>query len=160
MADVNKIVRAFVRVRDARRAATSAYKRSDAEFKTNLGTLNAALLAELNAAKVKGMKADDGTFYKKIKITASIDKEKEQELFDWIMEDAGRLDAFQRRLKMSFFADYMNKHKDVEGNAIVPPGAKVYREWVIQVVKAGEAIPDEEYVVEPSQYETEEDEGD
>ena len=129
MADMQTMATAYRNIRDARAKASREWKAQDKDLKTKLDRIGNAMLAWLETNKTKSVAVEGATVYKELDVLPTIADD--QALFDWIIENRA-LDAFQRRLKVQFFVDYMKANDDA-----IPPGVNIYKTWKAVVRKAG-----------------------
>ena len=123
--DLDQIVRVYVKIRDARAAASKEAKERDAELKDKLSKLEAVLLNHLNETKADSVKTSEGTFYRQEDlIPTGSDWEA---FYAWVKENDA-FDALERRIKKTFIAEYIEAH-----DGEIPPGVSVYREHVVRV---------------------------
>jgi len=123
--DMNKVVQAHLKIRDARRQLSREYEEKDTELKTKQEQLEAVLLKHLNDSDVDSVRTAAGTFYRQVNIIpAGSDWDA---FFTWVKkEDA--FDALERRIKRGFIKEYMEEH-----NGEMPPGVSVHKERVVRV---------------------------
>lgn len=123
--DLGKIVKTYIRIRDARAEKKKAFELEDGQLKENLGKLESVLLAHLNATGSESIRTDEGTFYKQEEITPS--GSDWDRIYTWVKENDA-FDALERRIKKTFIKEYMDQH---EGS--LPPGVSVHREYVVRI---------------------------
>ena len=133
MADLETMARAYRNIRDARAKATKEYNTKDKELKGKLDIVGNAILKYLDDNKLKSTNVEGAVVYKELDVLPTIADD--GALFDWIVENKA-LDAFQRRLKVKFFTDYMKANKGA-----VPPGVTIYKTWKA-VVRKNEKLTD------------------
>lgn len=127
--DHERICRVYIKIRDARRAATAEYEKKDAEFKQQLASLEAALLKALG--RTKSMRTEDNiTFYKELDIQPQV---KDWDAFYAWIKETDNFEALERRVKKTFIKDYREQHKDDEESN--PPGVSVIEEYKVIVRK-------------------------
>ncbi len=125
---VDKLVKRFVGLREARAAANKQADIVDAEFKETLKAVEVELLRRADHEGVNGFKTDFGTTYKDVAMSASF---ADEDTFYKFVLKTGDLEFFERRLKIAHLKEYMEKH---EGQ--LPPGINVFREYTMRVRKA------------------------
>lgn len=123
--DTERLARAYVKIRDARKVLNREFEDKDNDLKDKLKLIEGQMLKFLQDSKMDSAKTKSGTFYKQEEITptgADWDK-----IYDWIKKDDA-FDALEKRLKKTFVKEYMEAHKGTP-----PPGVTVYREFVVRV---------------------------
>lgn len=123
--DMDKITRAYVRLRDARADAKKAWMDEDTKFAQKMERLEAEMLRFLNDSKTDSFKTQNGTVYKQLDIIPT--GSDWDILYHWIAKNDA-FDALERRIKKTFVKDYMDSH---EGTP--PPGVSVLREYKVRV---------------------------
>lgn len=117
---VETIVKTYLKIRNTKEAASSAFKKKDAEYKAQLEQLETWLIARAERDGVTGFKTTYGTVYFKEDLQAQFAN------FDLAWKWAAENDLaelFQKRISSTFVKDYIEKH---EGN--LPPGVSVFRQ--------------------------------
>ena len=137
---VDRLVNAYINIRNAKKDATAAYKKQDAKYEEDLRTIEAALLAAQQSAGVTGFRINGiGTTYTRKELKLSIAAE--QEFFDFVLKE-GDLGFFQKRPSVEHVREWMDKN----GGA-VPPGIRAFSELRVGVqkpkAKAGDESDDE-----------------
>ncbi len=123
--DVDRAVKAFLRLRDERTKLKREFDEKDTELKSKQNRIEVALLEFLNKSGLDNAKTPHGTFYRQEEITPSASDW--DAVYAWMVAN----DAFEimeRRLKKTFISDYMERH---EGTP--PPGVSVYRSYAVRV---------------------------
>lgn len=123
--DVNKLTKAYVRLRDAKLELKKKFDEEEAKFKAKLELLEAQMLKFLNESKLDSVKTPSGTFYRQEEITPT--GSDWQAFYDWIKENDG-FEFLERRIKKTAIKEYMDAN---EGG--IPPGVSVYREFSVRV---------------------------
>jgi hypothetical protein len=123
--DVARLVRAYLRLRDAQRENTKKYEAEDKKFEAAKSRIGAELLRFLNATKQEGARTADATFYR--------EQEMKPSAHDWsalyaYIKENDAFDALEKRVKKTFVKEYMDAN---EGG--LPPGITIYRKWVVRV---------------------------
>lgn len=126
MADMGKIVRAYVKIRDAQAEATKTYKAKHAELEAGKVELENYMLTVLNASSVNSMATDAGTFYKEEKVTPS--GSDWGAFYRWVQADPERFEFLERRIKATTVKEYMKENDDTP-----PPGVSVFRQFEVGV---------------------------
>lgn len=125
MVDVNRLTKAYIKLRDARSELKKDWEKEDAKFKEKLEKIEGALLQFLNETQQNSSKTDSGIVYRQEEITptgADWDA-----FYGWVAKN-NAFDALERRIKKTFIREYMDAH---DGG--IPPGVSVYREFVVRV---------------------------
>lgn len=126
--DVSKLVRAHIRIRDARKELTEEFNRQDRELKAKQETLEAHMLKVMQASNVDTMRTEGGTIYRQeVMKPAASDWDA---FYQWVKENDA-FDALEKRIKATFVKDYME-----ENDGETPPGVSAYREFVARVRRA------------------------
>lgn len=127
---VEKKVKLYLKLRQAKAAAQKVHDAQEAEFKLIMSTIENHMLADADKAGVNGFQTDFGTTYtaetKKISIA-------DEGAFFAFVKSLGDLDFFERRVSSTHVDQFM---KDNAG--VTPPGLNIFRERVMRVRKAGE----------------------
>lgn len=128
MVDMNRLTKAYIRIRDARQAAKKVWEEQDAEFKKKLERLEGGMLQFLNDTNQNSSKTDSGIVYRQEEITPT---GSDWDLFyNWVKTNDA-FEALERRIKKAFVKQYMEEH---DGG--IPPGVSVYREYTVRVRRA------------------------
>lgn len=125
MVDVNRLTKAYIKLRDARSDLKKEWEKEDAKFKEKMEKIEGALLQFLNETQQNSSKTDAGIVYRQEEITptgADWDA-----FYGWVAKN-NAFDALERRIKKTFIREYMDAH---DGG--IPPGVSVYREFVVRV---------------------------
>lgn len=125
MVDVNRLTKAYIKLRDARSELKKDWEKEDTKFKEKLEKIEGALLKFLNETQQNSSKTDAGIVYRQEEITptgADWDA-----FYGWVAKN-NAFDALERRIKKTFIREYMDAH---DGG--IPPGVSVYREFVVRV---------------------------
>ncbi len=125
-----KLVKLFIKSRDARAALTRAYDAEKAQLDVIMQTCENFMLKAADAAGVKGFTTEYGTTYTAEKANYSI---ADDAMFYGFVLSAADLDFFERRVSSRHVEEYI---KTTGGTP--PPGLNVFRERVMRVRKAGE----------------------
>jgi hypothetical protein len=126
--DIDKVVRAFTAIKDARTAKRHAWEEADQALEKDMGVLRTLMLQLLNANGARSIATDHGTVYRRENIKPSAADW--TSVYDWIQEDPERFEILEKRLKSTFVKQYMDEN---EGN--LPPGVNVHREYEAVVRK-------------------------
>jgi hypothetical protein len=123
--DLNKITKAYLRLRDQRDELRRTYTDQDNVLKEKQERLEAAALAFLNETGQESARTVNGTVYRQEDvIPTGSDWER---FYEWVKENDA-FDALERRIKKGFVASYMEEHEGAP-----PPGVSVLRRYVVRV---------------------------
>ena len=125
---VEKLVKLFVKTREAKAAATREYEAKKAEFERIMEACENQMLAEADRCKVEGFKTPFGTTYTATDVKISI---ADHEAFQKFVKEQDDLEFFQARVAVARVQDYMEKNSES-----IPPGLNVFRERKMRVRKA------------------------
>ena len=103
--DINQIIRAYVKIRDAKLEAKKIFDAADAELKAKLDRLNSAMLQFLQENNTESMRTDSGTVYKQEEI---IPRGGDWDAFYTWVKANDAFDALERRIKKTFIKEYMD----------------------------------------------------
>lgn len=127
---VEKKVKLYLTLRNAKAAATKEYEARDAEYKTLMTAVENYMLADADKAGVTGFNTPFGTTYtaetKKVSIAD------DTAFYDFIKEK-GDLEFLERRVSVTHVDAYMKL-----SDGVPPPGLNIFRERVMRVRKASE----------------------
>ena len=127
--DTEKVVEAYLAVRNERERLLREYEAQDAKLKDDLKKIEAVLLDVCNTINADSIKTSLGTVMRKLN----------ERYFcsDWdnfrkfVLENEA-LELFEKRIHQGNFKQFMESH---EGDGL-PPGVNVMREYGITVRKA------------------------
>lgn len=125
--DIEKITKAYMKVRDARAQNTREYEKKDAELKEVMDRLGNELLRWLQNNNLKRAATSLGTVYTETDIKPSVADW--DVVYKWIVQNDA-FDMMERRIKKAFVKTYMDEN---EGS--LPPGVNVHQELVARVRK-------------------------
>lgn len=123
--DPDQLARVYIKIRDAKMAATATYEKADAAFKAKLKMIENVLLGYLNDGKMESVKTESGTFYKQEDVLPR--GEDWGAFYEWVKENDA-FDFLERRIKKTEVKTYMEAH-----DGELPPGVAVMREYVVRV---------------------------
>jgi len=126
--DINKLVRVYVKIRDAKLEAKKAFEAQDAELKGKMEQIGNALLAHLNANNTESVRTEEGTVFRQEDVMPRADDW--TAIYDWIKANDA-FDILERRVKKTFVKEYMKGH-----DGAIPPGVSVMREYTVCVRRA------------------------
>ncbi len=128
---IEDLTKVYIRIRDKRKEHTAEYEKADAVFKEQLATVEAALLARLDADKATSVKTEFGTVYKQIEIKPSANDW--DAFFKWVQQDISRFEFLQKRITVEPIKTYMEENRDENDGELLPPGVSVVRQYVARV---------------------------
>lgn len=128
--DVNKLVTAYVNIRNARRKLAADFKKQDNDLKEKLDLLDVELLKYLRKTKQDAAKTKAGTVYFTTESNfACGDWDK---MFKWAIKN-NELEVLQKRLNKTYLTNYME-----ENEGALPPAITVHTEQTVKVRTANE----------------------
>jgi hypothetical protein len=126
--DLDRITKAHINIRDARRELKKQYEANDADLMKAQDKLESVMLDHLNKHGMQSVRTESGTFYAQEEMTPS--GSDWNALYEWIKEhDAW--EVLERRIKRTFVKEYAEAH-----NGGLPPGVSVFRERIVRVRRA------------------------
>lgn len=126
--NAEKLTRAYVNLRDARKQLLDEFNVADRELKEKQERIEAEMLRFMQESDVDSVRTAAGTFYRQENMTPSASDW--EALYDWIKKHDA-FEALERRVKKGFVKEYM-----AENDGELPPGISVYREYVARVRRA------------------------
>ena len=125
MEDVDKLVKAYIKIRDKKREATSAYEKQDAEYQEMLSTIESELLEVLKATGSTSISTELGTIIRSTK--------KRYWTNDWysfyeFVKERGALDLFEKRISQTNMSTFLEENPDV-----LPPGLNIDSKYTVVV---------------------------
>ena len=126
--DVEKLVRVFRKIRDARKLAKRAFTLKDNELRAQQELIANNILDFLNRTKQKSAKTADGTAYKKEKMLPSCSDW--GSFYLWIAEKKA-FHFLHKRITVDAVKTYADEHAGE-----LPPGVNVMRSWTVGVLGA------------------------
>ena len=127
--DTEKVVEAYLAVRNERERILRDYEAQDAKLKDDLKKIEAVLLDVCNTINADSIKTSLGTVMRKLNERYFCN---DWDNFKQFVLDNEALDLFEKRIHQSNFKQFMESH---EGDGL-PPGVSVMREFGITVRKA------------------------
>jgi hypothetical protein len=123
--DLNAVVNAFLKIREARSAAKKEFDEKDGQLKASQVRLEAVLLDHLNKAGAESVRTEAGTFFRQEDIKPAA--QDWNAFYDWIKEH-NAFDALEKRITKTFIKEFMETN-----DGALPPGVSVFREHVVRV---------------------------
>ena len=128
MADADKLVKVYIKIRDAKAAKTKELEDEIAKLDEQLGTVEAELLELCKSTGQDGGKTQHGSFRRSIKTrywTSDWDK-----MYDFIKEHNAP-ELLERRVAQTAFKEFLSLHPDT-----MPEGMNVDSRYAITVTRA------------------------
>lgn len=123
--DVNKLVQAYVNIREARRKLSAEFEEADKALKAKQALLDNTLLQHMQDTNQESARTKAGTaFITKDEQFSCADWNK---LYKWI-EKTQSYEATQKRLNKTFIQNYMEANKGK-----LPPAVNMHSELVVKV---------------------------
>jgi len=121
----DRVVKVYIKIRDARARLSKAYDAEDKLLKEQLSIVTAELLKRLNERGATQTKTEFGTAFVGEDMQVSI---ADEDAFRSFVLEQQDLNWYQRRVKVEHLREYMG----VNGGRL-PPGLNVFRERTISV---------------------------
>ena len=129
----DRLVKVFLKIRNARSALTREYEARDTELKAQLKLIEVELLRRAQDQGVDGFSVDDvGTAYTNEEMHVSVG---DDTAFYNFVRETGDLDFFERRVTVKHVREYMEEH-----DGQLPPGLHVFRELRMRVRSATKKV--------------------
>lgn len=127
---VEKLVKLFVRTREAKSAESKVWEAKEAEFNRIMEACENQMLKAADETGVEGFKTPFGTTYTAIdtKITIA-----DHEAFEKFVKEQDDFGFFQSRVAVKRVQEYMEKQGE---GSTPPPGLNVFRERKMRVRKS------------------------
>jgi len=125
---VDKLVSAYIKVRDKKNEVTQELKEREAEYNQKLDIIKAALLEHCQDTGVESVRTEAGTFYRTVK--------KRFWTSDWealnqfILEHEA-VDLLEKRIHQGNMKSFLEENPD-----LLPPGVNVDSEYTVNVRRA------------------------
>ena len=127
---VDRLVKIYVKIRDAKSAAKKVFDATTAGYDEKLAMVATELKARAQADGVEGFKTEFGTVYLSETMKTSC---ADWSAFGEFLKTHDPLEFMEKRISSTAVKDYM-KHNEGE----LPPGVNVFREIEARVRRAGE----------------------
>lgn len=124
----DKLVRVYIKIREARAKLKEQFDEEDGELKTQLDAVSNKLLEFCKENNTDGLKTPFGTVTRRVKshyYTSDWDS------FRKFCKERDALDLFERRIHQKAMEDYLNEHPDD-----LPVGLNISSEYTVLVRKA------------------------
>jgi len=127
MLDYNRLVRAYINMREARRDLKREFEQRDADLKEKMSRIEAALIAGLSETGADSVRTNSGTVFITEVSKASVADW--SALADWIVQN-NAVEFLEQRVKSTAVSEYL------EQTGELPPGVNLHRERVVRVRKS------------------------
>lgn len=128
MNDMEELVKTYLTIRNERDRIESEYKDRDAALRSEMATLEQAMLSGCNEIKADSIKTPHGTIIKSLKERYTCS---DRDNFNKFVLEHGAVELFEARLHQGNFKEFMSER---HGDGL-PPGVNVMREFTITVRK-------------------------
>lgn len=125
--DINKLIKAYRRIRDARAELKAEFMKKDEDLKQQLEIIENSILAHMQEMNVSSLKTDDGVAYRVMSTMPTV--RDWGSFFNWVRE-TGNADFLERRVRRSSIEEWMEEHDQP------PPGIDVFRKYDVRVRKS------------------------
>ena len=127
---IDKLVKIYVKIRDALSAEKKKYETIEAEFKGQMAMIATELKARAQAEGVEGFRTDFGTVYMSETMKTSC---ADWSAFGEFLKDHDPLEFLEKRISSTAIKEYM---KQTDGQ--LPPGVSIFKELEARVRRSGE----------------------
>lgn len=127
MNDYDRMVRAYIAMRDARSDLKRDYEEKDFKIKQQMQQLEAVMLSSLHESGAESIRTEHGTIYTVETAKASVADW--SALGEWIVKHDA-LDFLERRVKSSEVTNYLSEYGEL------PPGVNLHRELNVRIRKS------------------------
>ena len=127
---IDKLVKIYVKIRDALSAEKKKYETIEAEFKGQMAMIATELKARAQAEGVEGFRTDFGTVYMSETMKTSC---ADWSAFGDFLKDHDPLEFLEKRISSTAIKEYM---KQTDGQ--LPPGVSIFKELEARVRRSGE----------------------
>lgn len=125
MADVSRMVKAYVKLRDARTALKREFEEQDSALKAKMEMLDGEFLRLLETTQVESMKTEFGTIYRTEDV---IPQAEDWAKFYAYVRENDAFEALEKRITKKHVKEFMEQH-----DGALPPGVRVFRKFVVNV---------------------------
>jgi hypothetical protein len=130
---VEKKMKLYVKIREAKAAATKAYDQEQAQFKKIMETCENLMLGDADKQGVTGFKTEVGTSFIQEEVKIGIaDHSAFTSFLDSLPPEVDRYGFFEARVSSNRVKDY------IKATGAQPPGLNVFRERVMRIRKASD----------------------
>lgn len=123
----DRMVRAYMKIREARAALKAEFDAKDKELKSKLEMLDGEFIKAFTETGTTSIKTADGIVFRQTNTKATIADT--SAFFPWVAENDA-FDMLQKRVTVKAVTDYLEEHGEA------PPGVTVYREHEVRVRKS------------------------
>lgn len=123
--DMQRVVKAYIRLRDKRSEIKKAYEEEDAKYKAAQERLENEMLRFLETNKMDSVRTESGTFFRQEQVVPSASDW--SALYDFIREH-NAFEFLERRVTKKAVKEYMEDH-----DGALPPGVQVFRKYDVSV---------------------------
>lgn len=127
---VDKLVKIYVKIRDALSAAKKDFEKVEAEYKDKMAMVATELKARAQSEGVDGFKTEFGTVYLSETMKTSC---ADWSAFGEFLKDHDPLEFMEKRISSTAVKEYM-KHNEGQ----LPPGVSIFKEVEARIRRAGE----------------------
>lgn len=125
MANIQDIVKVYLKIRDTREKAKREFEELDKKRKADMERLETELLRQLDDAGADSIRTPLGTVYKQIDV---IPQGADWEAIYEFIKEKDAFDLLEKRLKKTTVKEYMEAN---EGK--LPPGINVFQKYDVHV---------------------------
>ena len=122
---VDKLVAAYIKIRNAREALIAEYDREIAAYDADMKTLKEKLLEISKESGVTSFKTEHGTAYRTIKNRYWTN---DWESFYGFMREHGAMELLEKRIHQTNMREFLEDHPEAH-----PPGLNVDQEYEITI---------------------------
>lgn len=123
----DRMVRAYMKIRDARAKLKKQYEEQDKELKSKISMLEAEFQKAFAETGTTSIKTPDGIVFRQTTTKASISDT--STFLPWV-RDNDALDMLQKRVTVKNVTDYIEEFGET------PPGITIYREHEVRIRKS------------------------
>ena len=121
----DKLVRAYVRIRDKRKAIAEAYERDDNELKEALETIEAELLDICKETGADSLRTEFGTVSRRI---AKRYWTNDWHSFHEFLKEHGAMELLEKRIAQINMSTFLEENPD-----LLPPGLQVDSRYTVSI---------------------------
>jgi hypothetical protein len=121
----DKLVRAYVRIRDKRKAIAEAYERDDNELKEALETIEAELLEICKETGADSLRTEFGTVSRRI---AKRYWTNDWHSFHEFLKEHGAMELLEKRIAQTNMSTFLEENPD-----LLPPGLQVDSRYTVSI---------------------------
>ena len=121
----DKLVKAYIKIRDARKTLASEYEKQDAELKESLDTIESQLLEVCKAIGSDGIKTPFGTVSRNV---AKRYWTNDWHSFHEFMKEHDALDLVEKRIAQTNMSTFLEENPDLH-----PPGLNIDSRYTVVV---------------------------